>query len=435
MRRGFTLIEVLIVMLVSGIILYAAGVSLVQFSRQSKQLSEKVSKDVDMGKAAQLFTSVVESSGVGMEYSHLPTKVSTGCATTEPCVRKLDAGSGKFINISDPNQISASPPAAIEFFRDHDAGNYGTTIPSRDALTPDNPLKLVGTVPYTPVTNISSLDIYATWPLLDETSPPITFLRGMNSDDYFMLNGRYLVSNPPPGGKVFFFGSRSGIDLTKIIGQIVLVYNASAPQQHMFQIVSAAIDCSVGGSPNALCLAEANLYLPNPEWSYGATVDTAELSTNYMITLVPISSATTDRFRRKYMPANFGGSMPSFWQNQDPAQYMLASNVFTLNDPTKANYFTPYPNDIRKIADYLFDEAGINPKISMIPVIATAYFLKKDASTGKLSLMTSSFNNNSNVLLGTTLGDPEFKVIEEVTDQVVFARKLGTTDVKMFIYK
>lgn len=427
---GLTLVEVLVSVAVGAIVLLAAGAAISSFSKSVLELRVRTEKSTETRNFNAQLVPIIEDASIAVQYQMLPVPVPSACPSPDPLdapMVRQQLSSGAFQCV--PFSGSGLSNRLIEFFRDDaslDNGPYSKTVVGKFAA------EVVGTKPLT-ISSSEVSSLYATWPLKDETSLPLLLLRA--ADRALSLVYDY-CDTVPVGSTVRYvagcrkdgtyrFKSDTGVLTSQLLGQILVIYNAREPSQHIFQLVSSA---SVAGDDGVWDLGLSPLSDSSPGFA-----------SNYVPTLV------------SYFSQSLGGGEPTNFYSF----FTKKTNVIRSDSSTRLG-------SVRDLANFFSDaypeEAGCTgcpaspenrPLILGLPVIATKYFLEKGSvppgcPSNPLScpsvvpagcpktckaykLMMQSYRGGRDNEGKISDLSTKISVLDRVSATVLFARQLGTT--------
>ncbi len=462
-KNGFTLLELMVIAGIAGIGLLLFTQGLLQYLSNSTQLREKVENSVDAKRFSAFFVPTIESSNIAVQFQHLPIEVKAAgacaalSATVErasPLLKKLDSANLlKCVDRSD--SAISSFPDAIEFFRDSDAvlKSYPMTLGKNAATLQSNP-------PLSLSSSVIQGNYYATWPLIDQSSPPLLILKSIDQSVSLTYELASANASPPAAQqrRALFRSSNPSLSSASLVGTVLLIYNLAQPTHYFFQIISEALACNPGSS------------MPPPCDTAGVPITAT--SGHFALGLEPVTSVI-GQFDQTYWPAypsspslpfNLAADSPSgsgdtyLWKNAYSATnnqlssfYPFATEVFSLSTPTSgagaSSAFDPVASildptkkgvDLRRIAAF-YQAQGVRVQFVGIPVQMTAYYLmlgsKVKAGTpgvqNKYSLVQKHFRYASS---GPASSLTQV-LMDDLPGSIAIARKIGTQTFSAFIYQ
>lgn len=279
-ESGFTLVEALIAIGVSGIVILGASELVVMMQRSvngqgsgafhgfgaqgGQGLINKTASDTASKTFSQNMTGTISGADVAHVYQHLPIPVICPPPTvvggvptkTAPCVRQLDATTHALTDINSANpppaSLSAKGMQGIEFFNDENAdlgslasrGGIGTSSTAWIQGPTNLPL---GSDVTTPSQNGN---YFTTWPLVNQNSFPFVVMSNANMPFYFQF---YTLSETGLSASslaiqnlksyAFFF---TNVQISAAVkGLPLLIYNFKSPTQYAVQVIKDILDCSL----------------------------------------------------------------------------------------------------------------------------------------------------------------------------------------------
>ena len=457
---GFTLVELLVAVAASGIIMY--GITNWTYN-QAKNSTNMKRKSVAQSQSKMFSTQMVpifESANIAAQFEHLPVHVDATCApsfppnhaTTYPCVQQLVGGQFQTLAAADVTKITGGANGAIEFFRD--ANPLMQALNVWDVPNPNPALSTTGVVwgsqPLTLNTSILSGQYYATWPLIDDKSPPFTIMRSTASPIYYTYNpgtANYTPSDPAAA--------------VSIVGSLVLIYNSWYPNHFMIQKVTAISGIAPYTITTAPVTAADTLYTAthttNPP---GVAPGTAQA-------YVAVESAAGLNFLPA-LPDNPGAIPPNSMEwysaniKQGGSRYLFPTDHFTLYKTVPAITLATLPSIANTTPGASFYPSLVGPpivppspapQIVLIPIDLSSYYLQYDSNNFYCqNNLAKAYNHQPAPALGST---PEqlcpwqlkmltypgtaagnaITVVDRVIGPVYFARQLGGQTYNAFMFQ
>ena len=160
-NRGLSLIELMVVVAISGFLILLISRSMVSYTKNAQSLGDSAKRMTDAKNFGAQFTALVGSATVAAQYEHLHVVSDCAQAPNGNCVRRLMPGGSQLTGVLG---AFAAPPQ-IEFFRDEIAD---------PAVSNERPLPLDATTldPNSPY--------YVTWKFTDLQSPALPLFRSKN---------------------------------------------------------------------------------------------------------------------------------------------------------------------------------------------------------------------------------------------------------------
>jgi prepilin-type N-terminal cleavage/methylation domain-containing protein len=471
-NRGFTLLELVIALGLSGIVVYAAGTLMTGFFKRSKQLNDKISLDVSEVNLKHSFSLAFQLADVAKKYQHLPIPISN-CANDlgQPCLRQMNEKGGFESTSVSPELLASSgvTPQAIEFFRDDE----GASIEAIKAYGDPQSDWVQGTRALHLSPSALSGNGYVTWPLIDETSQPWSVL--LSSGNSVSL--KFDEMSDPQGIPIrtlefpyTFFKSThpiSSSDLSEMSGSLVLVSDAYHPQYYYFQWVDGMpLDCREKSSEGK------SKCIPFKYWTHPEdTVECAnyrflhgiENCPSILLSQPPKEAVSAYEYALKLRPLTESESflklIPQLseemkrkisqqsWQHQEPSFYLFLTQIPSLYNMDNLNYqriaITPNRSlDVRNWANYLASTKKLeNHQLVVKPVQFKSFYLKKKVTIAPESLerkssyqlVSTTFHHQTQDFT-TRFGIPENFLHELGPDKkVMIVRKLGTSNFSVLI--
>ncbi len=461
----------MIAVIIGAVILMAANSSFVDFMKARVNFGKKSQADLSLRTANTNFVTAIESATFSVRFQNMPIAVS-GCAAdpTKACLRQLGenntwlAPTFAASDISFPSQVAnTGAPPSIQFFRD-DEGTItqlvDSSVPTLKTSVTQN-LKLSAEAITTP--------LFVTYPLTDENSPPFTILRATTDGAFLVMPDSFmygseagtdnLVAKNSPAGfhnYSFFKASTLASSINQLKGLILIVYNSNNSQQFVAKAIKNVIRCSDTAKASQAELSSlgdsASSCIPydyrgSKEDQAGIAIRNTELANpaNKLVALEleSLSNKTNARFFSNYFPskdqlgfsaATTGLSWPA---DNAPEAYSLPSTTSSFVDSHYPLEFqgptedSGNGTDTRHLLHYVSNQ--LKGQIYGVPAVATAYYIK-NPGTGSKQLVASNFDVNGSGSAGTKLGDRETILNEQITGPVIFARRLGTLTVGMYMY-
>jgi hypothetical protein len=438
-QHGFSLIEVFFSVAILAVVIFSFYKLPVFFSKSEKSVSTIVTRDRLFKSFSQNFISIAERSDVAARFQNLP--VSTTCAPNKPCVRLLEEKDKSF-SFKDIN-LDSLP--SVQFLRDEKGELVGRP------LWPEKDVKLLTREPFVFEREILEKEYYATWPLVDESSEPFVLMRRGDVADHFMMEEAFMTSLPSSNWMVVK-GTRKGIDLTKVIGHPMLIYNMEDLSQFTAQRVTEALDCSLNENKNRCHDAAKALNVsfnpdePKYDVTGGETAKKFDEMPFYLFDLQPFKESelrfengaqANDLLNRKRNFLPNPGLAPSTWAGgQDSAIYIFPTEV--------ASFYGPGLTDLQKPVDgkrlghfnhmLPTDQRGT---YALLPFDLISYQMEdlwvknssgvkeKDKAGRKVLTLHTLGSNSSEVALADI----------EKGDQIIFARRLGRAELSVYHLK
>lgn len=434
LTQGFTQVELLVTISISAVLFLAGIAALTYFGVQLQQnMASKTQNDIEKLKAKRGASTIFSTAGVSTLYMHLPIRIDKNCKDGDPCVREVtDQNIFASVSTSDLG-FSGSSVSNIEFYRDHNGTGANGFLKTRPAADPKKPYKIVGTEALAIPSVVRSRKFYTTWPLLSTASNPFVVLKSVKPGVYFNFAQEFSTATPPAHQYVFFTANDPNVDVSVFQGTLMVVYNIYSQQHHTFQVIKNTLNCSKSSDLSA-CVQKANAFcavIPNlcgsGDYSSGAL--NAHLQKLFAFEL---TSAQSDPKLQKYLPTSTSlGLTPDAWPDQNSAFYLFETNSFTFFQPSIPSFTAPI--DTRIVAAF-YSKSGLFGKLVAVPTELVAIYLAPDSQKINTQLVYSAYRVGANIS-GTRFGDTENTIYENVKGKMYFARRLGTNDISIFVFK
>lgn len=404
---GFTLIEAIISLCLSSIVLAGLSYAFVKLQYSEKDGIQQHYETVDNSNMGTKFIELIERSGPSLHFIHLPVPV-TGCLPKGPCIRELDLASKDFVSLRT-SLLTKFEGKPFEFYRDHIAllkRDIPLNMGGDDDITITNTLAtdLISKLPLEP-------ELYATWPLADETSQPFPLLTSLNIPFLFQFEEVSGTSAPPVGASYLITKIQGPVvgsgDIGKLNSNLVVIYNAYDSRSYTVQVISEIRLCR---DDLDFCQEEFN--------KNGLSIlPTAQ---HALIRLSPVSDSSIDGM----VPAITGED--SSWPGQLVNQLFPAkANVSLLGD---ADLGESVEFDLRKWSHFNHAQQ-VSSNLILMPVSFHSYRIKNVQIRGEVrhQLVRQVYGNGGVAR--------EFVEIDDVKGPVIFARQLGSTSFRAFMYR
>jgi prepilin-type N-terminal cleavage/methylation domain-containing protein len=433
-QSGFSLVEVFFAVAILAVVVLSFYKLPAFFSRTEKNVSTIVTKDRLFKTFSQAFIQIAERADVALRFQNFP--ISTSCVAGKPCIRVLETKD----KASSFRDVSFDALSSLQFFRDEKGELTPTVLPSKFDT------KILGRTPYVFERTYLEKEYYATWPLVDESSDPFVLMRRGEVADHFLVEDAF-VSSRRESEWVIVKGTRRGIDLQKIIGRPILVYDIQDPSQYTAQRVVAAEDCS-SEEHRAHCADVALAIKPSfdpKEKGYG---EIGAAKGEKTFAEVPFYIFQTKPYQesdlRFHSPGTGGaperradflpntGTTPTSWVKQASGFYLFPSEVASVFGEGVTDLQPPV--DAKLLGHFTHIVPG--GTFALLPFEIVSYRLEsayrtqngkteKDPSGRKQLIMQKLSDKSSEVVLADI----------EAGDQIVFGRRLGRPELTVFHLK
>lgn len=398
-QRGFSVVEIIFASLIAGMVILFLSSQATLISSKSKGLGS-VASSTDRGSMGVRFSLLVEFADASYYFSHLPIPV-TCPSPRSPCVRVLDPVTNEFADagVAFKNKGLVS---FVEFYRDDNGqvknDNKLFAAKGTDVLYSSTPPLDMGS---------QKADVYVTWPLVDEASPPFPIIHRLGVSMYFGLDGALATSNPTGEHALL---TAYGVDPAvgdisdQMRGRLVVLYNNVDVKQFSFMKVVDIKRCS---ADDAVCKAMVPA-------TYAIT------DNHYAVKMDAVSEADLQGF----VPtaAQIGSDSASNWRGASAGQYFFPTGFTTLYKSGDTDLTGAL--DIRKWTHF-YHANNVRGEVFVMPVELTSYRLMKNViNDGSYKLVQKTFGK---------VGSDAHVEIDRVTGPIVIARKLGSKTISAFI--
>ncbi|RZA08775.1 MAG: prepilin-type N-terminal cleavage/methylation domain-containing protein [Proteobacteria bacterium] len=434
---GFSLIEVMFSMALLALVVVSFYKLPAFFSKAEKNVSEVVTKDKIFKGFSQNFIQIIERADVALRFQNFP--ISTSCLAGKPCVRLLEE-ENKGASFKDVNFEGLS---SVQFFRDEKGELAPVELPSKYET------RILSRVPYVFDRLYLEKEYYTTWPLVDESSEPFVLMRRGEVADHFLVEDAFVTSRRDVSDWVVVKGSRAGLDLTKVIGRPMLIYDVQDPSQYSAQKVIAAEDCSSDAHRNHCheVVRSINESFDPTVKKYGQIGDSGETKTFgevpfYIFQMKPFKESdmrfevsTADAGnpvsrRRNFMPDT--GTSATAWVNQDSSFYLFPTEVASVYGSNVSDLAPPV--DAKLLGHFTHIVPG--GTFALLPFDLLSYRLE-NTFVQKGGVKEKDPTGRKQLVLHTLSGKSSEVVLADIAsgDQIVFARRLGRTELAVFHLK
>lgn len=398
-QRGYSVVEIIFAALIGGIVILFLSSQASLIASKGKELN-LVASSTDRGSMGVRFSLMVEFAEASYYFSHLPIPIA--CASEKsPCLRIIDPVENKFVS-ADGAFKNKTGESFVEFYRD----DRGQVKNDHKLFTASGVDILYSSTPSLDLSE-QKKEVFVTWPLVDETSPPFPILHRLGVSMYFGLDGA-LATSAPTGEYVLLtaYGMESSaVDLSEQVqGRLVVLYNNADVKQF-----------------SVMRIVDVRKCVPNDSFCKGIVPATYTVKDgHYAVKLMAVSDVDL----RGFVPtaAEIGSVDAGNWRGASVNSYFFPtgfSTLFKLNDGDLSGDL-----DIRKWAHF-YHANNLRGEMLVMPVELTSYRLVKGGiSKGSYKLMQRSFGK------GTQDGQVE---IDDVTGPIFIARKLGTKTISVYI--
>lgn len=456
-----TLIEVMIATAVSAITLMMVTSAMLNFTTSSFRIQNQVKDEQEQKQFATRFVPIVESASIASSYQNLPIKFATSgacdamtVATPEACVREMDATTRQFSSFDATTWEDASSAAndtTIQFYRDQygkvstrsaQIGNFpcyeaGLTTNDCDSASPT--IQWFGNIAI-PNSHLSR-NLYATWVLKDTASKPFLMLRQSNVFNYLTFDwiasdtSNYSATPAGQYSRWKISTNASTFSASLISGSVILIYDSSNPDINLFQYINAVTDCTTGGASNS-CNSLGAGYVGLDLRSMTNVAEYTTAGNKYYATTPDVAVAT-----RMFLDRTGAALSSDFYPFSTEASTLYDSGATAVHNSLFDIDGTKNSMDIRKILYYYdraynaFPEPMNPPAFFAVPVASTSFYLEAQTSgpsplpgykVTSYRLVAKTFNNQAGGFI--------LRILENVTGNVVFARRIGETSIHVFLY-
>lgn len=440
-QKGFTLVEIVVAVGIMGIVTYA-GVSAYQyFMGQSKKELKKLDNISEFTLFAKDVAKLAEGAGISTYYLNFPITKSCGQASqgsiaTTPCLQTLDSkevfhpitSTDLPSNLNNPNNL------CIQFYRDA----FGS-LKRKKAFPGDNSRKedLLHNEAFTYDFDKS---VYATWPLVDESSKPFVVMK-RRSDGLVLrtMDAPFSASNP--SSQYAFFKAQGELNISQLEGYPFLIYGSLFVDQFMIHVAEDIVSCHEN---RAFCDSQAQTYnscmklaggpalnCPNP--ALAPVIATENL---YAIKFRPLNEVKRNQFFNglslNTLPANCSES----WDNVRQANfYLFPTSTMSIQPPLDGgatgwddSHITSFMNVKGQAHFYGFwNTSEIDEGLmTAVPIDIVSYYIAISGTAPNLQkdLMAKIYSEIQAV-------NPREK-IRNLKAPFYFARKLGTQELSIW---
>lgn len=437
-QSGFTLIEVFFAVAVLAVVVFSFYKLPIFFAQSQKSVSTIVTRDRLFKGFSQNFIAIAERADVATRFQNLP--IGTSCVKDKPCIRTLEESDRSF-SFRDTSLESIS---SVQFLRD-EKGELVDRL-----MMEGSEVKVRTRAPLVFERNILEKEYYATWPLVDASSEPFVLMRRGEVADHFIMEDSFMTSRVITNW-IIVKGSRKGIEVDKLVGHPMLIYNMEDLGQYTAQRVKAAVDCS---TPAARSRCEDVARSLNPLFDpAGSRFEITGGEKNklfaelpfYMMELEPFRESDL-RYTNSLQPTDFlsrqwnflprPGISPSSWANQDSSLYLFPSEVASMFGGGAEDLAKPV--DGKRLGHFIHmlppDQQG---KLALLPFDLISYQME-DAYVQSTGGGKQKDPAGKKVLTLHVLGgkSPEVVLADiESGDQIVFARRLGRAELSVYHLK
>lgn len=407
--RGFSIAEMT---LVAGLVtvLILTGVTFIQMAITKQKEAQNAAFDSVMTTLMGAnFPKTIEASQVSQDFLNLPISRNCGGNETVACLRYLDTATG---TLSDPtpSQLPSSFQGnTFQFFRDH-LGDLDPNLPVTKSDAQLSKAFYTYTTPSSTKNLPANHSVYATWPLTNATSEPFPILARINSIK-FLIPGFSATSSAIPGSWMYAQvrgGVATSSEINVLIGQPVIVYNPLSPQYYAIKVIQDVRLCSTN-------MSACQSLVPT---GFGAAV----VASDVRLELTDFDSSLNQLLPN---PA----SIP--WGSQNWMAISTNERFFPDISPSinesSITFFLGGGFDPRVLLHY-FHASGIKGDVLLAPVALGSYRLTPASAAGKFNLVRDMY------LHGSAFNSKRTTVVEEVAGPIVFARKLGSSEMRMLVF-
>ena len=262
-NKGFTLVEMVVAAGIMVVVVFGGFQAYQYFNAQTSKEAKKMDDISEFNALTKDLLSFTEGAGISTFYLNLPIKTQ-GCNETEPCVRELVGETFQTPTASLPAALSGNE--CMQFYKDA-KGKIESKLayPGKhfmDKLWETKPLELSLTQ-----------DLYATWVLKDNTSPPFMMMKNRDSSIYLsqlttrLQASREFVADHNGLVHAFYSSDTPKENMLKLKGYPFLMYNALFNGQYMIQYAHEIVACE--DDPNRCkALMKKIPHDPNPaQWT------------------------------------------------------------------------------------------------------------------------------------------------------------------------
>jgi hypothetical protein len=207
------------------------------FSNQTVKEAKKMDQLSEFTTLTKDLISFTEGAGISTFYLNLPIK-TTSCNAVEPCVKQLD---GETFKTPDSLPANLSSNTCIQFYKDAKGA-----IESKEAY-PGKPYE--DKIWENKDLEITTQNLYATWTIKDETSPPFMMIKGRDSTIFLkQLRDLVQVGADTPGEhhnvNHSFYASDASPQLIKSFEHYpFIIYSTHYPAQYNIQEAEEIVSC------------------------------------------------------------------------------------------------------------------------------------------------------------------------------------------------
>lgn len=407
-NSGFTAIELIIAIGVSSILIISSVIFIEIAVRKQQQAQTAAFDAVLTALVGANFPKTMESSQFSQDFLHLP--LSRSCTSdSDHCLRNYNLATGSFEVASTSDFPPSITGSTFEFYRDH-IGDLESDLPIVKMDASMSP----ATYTYTKPSRVKELaenhQVHATWPLIDSTSQPLPMMVRLSSVR-LSIPGFTATSGATVGSELYAQvkgGALTSTEISGLVGQPILIYNQLSPEFYVVKVIEAISLCSTN-------LSACKVLVPSAPIDYRPSV----VGTDVRLQLTNFDSSLASM-----LPAPTSLPFVGDWVTNSASQKIFPDISASIDEPT-INFFMGNSFDPRKLLHY-FHSAGIRGDLIAAPVILASYRLATTA--GRTDLVRDVFSR------GSPYNSRRMVVIENVPGPVVFARRLGTSELKLVVF-
>ncbi len=402
-HSGFSLVETLVALAMFAVI---TGL-VMQYTRvffQEKNTLQAFIEKSNVASFGTRFIGISETADLGALFLHLP--IPMVCRNQGiPCVQNVNDETGELSPVTNVNSADT-----IEFFKDS-SGEMEVHFASSSApgagfdARYDVNRRLPGTL--ASVVHQASV----TWPLIDKKSLEFPILSRFNSSVVFRFVASTASSKGVPGEYFLTTFKGTSLDLHRLLGSPVVIYNAYSPQQYIVRWLRESVSCA---EKISLCQEHFPKIKITPQH---VMLKDAEISQDHLKTFIPNLVGSHLIFSGSAHRTSGFNLFPIVRPN------LMATTALSVSDLT-GGFAVP------QWAHFYNANSMVPQDLFVLPVRISAYLFKElkvsDGNKIYHSLIRRSFNGLN--------GHIDANEIALIKGSVLFSRKIGSRTLKFNIY-
>lgn len=401
-ESGFTLIELMMAAGVMAFLFVGVGASVRLLQQSYKDIDRQQAEILSAAIFGGSYMQVAENSTPSAAYLHAPISKSCGGAAT-PCIRKLV--NGQFTDAT--GTAMAVLPTSVQFYRD-ETGTINTDQEVLKGVANVSGAKFGFSESLPTIKNIVGEQIYATWPLWNESSPPLLSL--VRSSTVIYKVPYFTAMSEIPSSSINrvllqpISGATSDTTAASMIGKLMVFSNSDNRKYYSVVKIKNATWCALA---IGACKASD---IVSPINAVKVTVNDILLEYEIINTaMLPVGTAYPS----------------TLWQDgvSSSNSPLFPTQSINVTDSSMA-YLDPGSFHPRKVLHY-FHSQRITGELVAFPVALVSYALEaKGANTYNLKRKLHKF--------GATVTEASNIIAGDLTAPVVMGRQLGTLELSMF---